>query len=791
MTNQIENYEFKNHVLNHNHWHKPKCINSVKFINRKNVQDSDEISTNKFDKRFRSHSINYVSSDYESLDYDTYESELTVREEKQHGYKTVVVINLIRWLIYFSIAICTAAVGICIDIIIEYLCSWKYESIQRCIDKESNYSTTECAVNWILFTIVPATIGCCVVLLMEPSAAGSGIPFVIAYLNGVRIPRMTAVRCLLVKVVSVICVCVAGLGGGKEGPLIHIGSMVGGSVVEAWWKGLRNSPGQQFIGPLQNDRERRDMMAAGSAAGLSSAFGAPVGGTLMSLEEGTSFWSSSLMWKVFFCAAVAFPTCNVGKKLLKDNNINVTESVDGQSLYFFGNFNDTTLSFSYSEFPIFIAFGTFGGILGALFVTVNYRLSIYRMKHVTSNRKKLLECILTAIIASVVSLLSMSLLNYCHSKAGKNASYAVQMNCPKGFYNEISTFWLHTQEENIRTLFHSPIDEFSVVPLLLYGMIYFFLTVFTVGLNMSAGIFLPSLLIGAVWGRIAGTVIHYYVPYIVGLDPSKYALLGAAATLGGIARITISLTVVLIEATGNLQFLLPLMITLFTAKWTGDFFSDGIYEMQINLSGVPMLVSEPPPLTGDITAGDFMNDKVSALPQIMMIGKLVDVLNTTRHNGFPVVLPNVCFCNRINEKDHKCYGLLKGFILRSQLNVVVKHKLYITPLHDENFCKKLELIRKSTYFSHESNTFEKIIVNENEKNIAIDLRPYMNPAPYITRLETSLPRTFRLFRTLGLRHIVVINNTNEVVGMITRKDLARFRLWRKAATMGLKELNVY
>lgn len=40
----------------------------------------------------------------------------------------------------------------------------------------------------------------------------------------------------------------------------------------------------------------------------------------MSLEEGTSFWSSSLMWKVFFCAAIAFPTYNAGKNVLFTNN---------------------------------------------------------------------------------------------------------------------------------------------------------------------------------------------------------------------------------------------------------------------------------------------------------------------------------------------------------------------------------------------------------------------------------------------------------------------------------------
>lgn len=73
----------------------------------------------------------------------------------------------------------------------------------------------------------------------------------------------------------------------------------------------------------------------------------------------------------------------------------------------------------------------------------------------------------------------------------------------------------------------------------------------------------------------------------------------------------------------------------------------GIYEMQIKLSGVPLLVSEPPPLTSDITTEDFMSDTVCAIPHILMVGKLVDILNTTKHNGFPVVASKVCFC-RVN-----------------------------------------------------------------------------------------------------------------------------------------------
>lgn len=143
---------------------------------------------------------------------------------------------------------------------------------------------------------------------IEPVSAGSGIPEIKCYLNGIDLPRVVRVKTLVCKVAGVIFSVAAGLPVGKEGPMVHSGAVVASGISQGKTKCWGVDTSFSKFSDFRNDREKRDFVACGAAAGVCSAFGAPIGGVLFSLEEGASYWSTKLTWRAFFCAMITLGT---------------------------------------------------------------------------------------------------------------------------------------------------------------------------------------------------------------------------------------------------------------------------------------------------------------------------------------------------------------------------------------------------------------------------------------------------------------------------------------------------
>lgn len=48
--------------------------------------------------------------------------------------------------------------------------------------------------------------------------------------------------------------------------------------------------------------------------------------------------------------------------------------------------------------------------------------------------------------------------------------------------------------------------------IILFAMAYYILSIWTYGINVSAGLFIPNLLIGSAWGRLIGVYLRNTFP---------------------------------------------------------------------------------------------------------------------------------------------------------------------------------------------------------------------------------------------------------------------------------------
>ncbi|EXV03442.1 voltage gated chloride channel [Metarhizium robertsii] len=542
------------------------------------------------------------------------------------------------------------------------------------------------------------------------SAAGSGVAEVRVILSGFVLHGFLGFQTLIIKSVALVLSVASGLSLGKEGPYVHIAACVGNIACRLFAKYDRN------------DAKRREVLSAAAAAGVAVAFGAPLGGVLFGLEEVAYFFPAKTLFRTFFCCIIAA----LSLKFL--NPYGTHKIVMFQVRYL--------IDWEFFELVSFVFVGVLGGALGALFIKASkyWAQTFRRIPAIKSY--PLLEVFLVALVTGLMSYwnalvkepVAKLLLNLASPCDGNDENTDELGLCP-GSVNDIPPILL--------TLF---------IAFLIKG----FLTVITFGIKVPAGIYIPSMVVGGLMGRIVGHLMQWFVLSVPQwsifgncataadgscIQPGVYGLIAAGATMCGVTRLSLTLAVILFELTGSLDYVLPFSLTILVAKWTADAIEpSSIYDLLTNMNAYPFLDNKHKPV---------------------FTSNLADIVTRTR---------------RERVIDITNSPLVSAVSLRSKLELlhrageldgglpIIRHEVLVglIPAPDLEFA--LDQLDDEQTSLCLMDRVPSIDEDDEDDADPTDFTQYIDPAPVALDIRSPMDLVYECFVKLGLRYVCALKD---------------------------------
>ena len=583
-------------------------------------------------------------------------------------------------------------------------------------------------------------------------AAGSGVAEVKVILSGFVLHGYLGVRTLVAKTFGLILAVASGMSLGKEGPYVHIATCVGNICCRA------------FIKYRQNDGKRREVLSASAAAGVAVAFGAPIGGVLFSLEEVSYYFPPKTLFRTFFCcitAALSLRFLNpygTGKIVLFE----VRYLVD----------------WKFFELIAFVLVGAMGGATGAIFIKASRFWAKTFRKIGVIKRYPIFEVFLVAVVTGLVSFWN----RYTRLPV---AELLYELSAPCDSFTDNGSGLCPTQER---------------IPDIIWYLCWAFvvkaaLTTITFGIKVPAGIYVPSMVVGGLLGRIVGHTMQYitlkYPDFFMFSNcpadgnpescvvPGVYALVAAGATMCGVTRLSVTLAVILFELTGSLEHVLPFSLGVLIAKWTADAMEPlSIYDLLTDMNAYPFLDSKARPvftseladITPNLHPNHYIDISSSPLVPARQLRFKLEYLHMAGEldGGLPVL------------RDGILVGLIPGPDLEFALDRL------------EGEEGTLCLMSPQARWQGPGRGIAGALPNDGQSNVNLvdiddeaaplqrsdasdptDFTPYIDPAPVSLDDCSPMDLVFECFVKLGLRYICVLRE-GKFVGLVHKKAFVKY-----------------
>ncbi|EEY64390.1 Chloride Channel (ClC) Family [Phytophthora infestans T30-4] len=402
---------------------------------------------------------------------------------------------------------------------------------------------------------------------------------------------------LVTKILGLSCSVGAGLVVGTEGCNVHIMSIVTHHLLRLPF----------YSGFSSHLNGRIQLLAAACAVGVSSLFSSPIGGVLFSMEVTATYYLMSNYVKAFISAVSGAVMLRMTLVLVESTSKQATTAILATS---FGGH-----PFSIWEIPLYMLMGVILGLMSTamiklLRVIAETRRDLRKSSHTW--KRVLVEWVDPFIVAVLCGTLT-----YAPGEFARSTTIYT-----------LSTLFTESDLPDSFTKF-SKYYTLSVLP-----VIFIFLMPVCISLKMPTGVWVPTFIGGAAFGRLFGESLSALFPS-VGAIPGAYALAGAAA-FGGAATKAVSVAVITVEITGEMSLILPIFCAVLAATATSSLFKEkSVYDTLLIVSGtpfLPMMDFEP-----DACAGDIVEVFTVYITKKTTVARLLLALHRLPNQDIPVV----------------------------------------------------------------------------------------------------------------------------------------------------------
>ncbi|XP_032593481.1 chloride channel protein 2 isoform X8 [Drosophila grimshawi] len=472
-------------------------------------------------------------------------------------------------------------------------------------------------IAWVSLPVCLILFSAGFVHLIAPQSIGSGIPEMKTILRGVALKEYLTFKTLVAKVIGLTATLGSGMPLGKEGPFVHIASIVAQ---------LLSKLVTSFQGIYENESRNSEMLAAACAVGVGACFAAPVGGVLFSIEVTTTYFAVRNYWRGFFaavCGATVFRLLAVW-----------FQNADTVRALFLTNFT-TEFPFDPQELFVFALIGFVCGLGGATYVWVHRRYVLFMRSNKRMN--KFLQknrFLYPGFLALLVSSISFPL--------GTGQFLAGELSTHEQVTQLFSNFTWSREDltvEQAAVVTHWMTNYTSVFcNLVIFTIFTFFFSIIASTIPVPSGMFIPVFKIGAAFGRLVGELMASWFPHGVRyggrlspIMPGGYAVVGAAAFSGSVTH-TVSVAVIIFEMTGQITHVVPVMIAVLVANAVASLLQPSIYDSIILIKKLPYLPDLLPSSSGmySIFVEDFMVRDVKYIWHGISYQKLKEVLKINK-----------------------------------------------------------------------------------------------------------------------------------------------------------------